>query len=118
MVCPGFCYTGLFRHVKRSWFHYIFFAPVALLFLRTSKQVSSFEKYFLSDDYLVMIFTTYFQGAQTILHCATDPALSNESGNMYRDCKVYVSKKKLEPEISHKLWEASAKFTGLEEIST
>lgn len=39
MVCPGFCYTGLFRHVKRSWFHYIIFSPIALLFLRTANQV-------------------------------------------------------------------------------
>ncbi|OXU25620.1 hypothetical protein TSAR_010179 [Trichomalopsis sarcophagae] len=92
MVCPGFAYTGLFRHVKRSWFHYILFSPVALLFLRTANQ-----------------------GAQSILHCATDPSLANESGNMYRDCKIYKSKKKLEPEIAHRLWEVSAKFTGLEE---
>ena len=39
MVCPGFTYTGLFRNVKRSWFHYIVFSPVALLFLRTAHQV-------------------------------------------------------------------------------
>jgi len=39
MVCPGFTYTGLFRNVKRSWFHYIIFSPVALMFLRTANQV-------------------------------------------------------------------------------
>lgn len=39
-VCPGFSYTGLFRHVKRSWLHYIIFSPIALLYLRTSNQVS------------------------------------------------------------------------------
>lgn len=38
-VCPGFTYTGLFKHVKRQWFHYIVFSPVALLFLRTANQV-------------------------------------------------------------------------------
>lgn len=43
MVCPGFTYTGLFRNVKRSWFHYIIFSPVALLFLRTANQVKSFR---------------------------------------------------------------------------
>ena len=42
MVCPGFVYTGLFRHVKRSWFHYVLFSPVALLFLRTPNQVRDF----------------------------------------------------------------------------
>lgn len=40
MVCPGFTYTGLFRNVKRSWFHYILFSPIALLFLRTAYQVN------------------------------------------------------------------------------
>lgn len=40
MVCPGFTYTGLFRNVKRSWFHYIIFSPVALMFLRTPNQVN------------------------------------------------------------------------------
>lgn len=39
MACPGFTYTGLFRNVKRSWFHYIIFLPVAFLFLRTANQV-------------------------------------------------------------------------------
>lgn len=44
-VCPGFTYTGLFRHVKRSWLHYIIFSPIALLYLRTANQVSlSLEK--------------------------------------------------------------------------
>lgn len=45
MVCPGFTYTGLFRNVKRSWFHYIIFSPVALLFLRTANQVAIFIHY-------------------------------------------------------------------------
>lgn len=40
MVCPGFTYTGLFRNVKRSWFHYIIFSPIALMFLRTANQVN------------------------------------------------------------------------------
>lgn len=40
MVCPGFTYTGLFRNVKRSWFHYIIFSPFALMFLRTANQVN------------------------------------------------------------------------------
>ncbi|XP_034934003.1 retinol dehydrogenase 12-like [Chelonus insularis] len=91
MVCPGFTYTGLFRHVKRSWFHYIIFSPVALLFLRTA-----------------------YQGAQTVLHCATDASLSNESGLLYRDCKVYHSKKELKPEIASKLWDISASLTGVD----
>jgi len=94
MVCPGFTYTGLFRNVKRSWFHYIIFSPVALLFLRTA-----------------------YQGAQTVLHCATDSTLSDENGLLYRDCKIYKSKKDLSPDIGLRLWETSAKFVGLHEGS-
>lgn len=90
MVCPGFTYTGLFRNVKRSWFHYILFSPVALLFLRTANQ-----------------------GAQTVLHCATESSLSNESGNIYRDCKLYVSKKKLDPQVASRLWDVSEKLTRI-----
>lgn len=92
MVCPGFTYTGLFRNVKRSWFHYIIFSPVALMFLRTANQ-----------------------GAQTVLHCATEPSLSEESGHLYRDCKLYVSKKDLDPEVALRLWDTSAKLTGTKE---
>ncbi|XP_076636597.1 retinol dehydrogenase 12 [Colletes latitarsis] len=90
MVCPGFTYTGLFRNVKRSWFHYIMFSPVALLFLRTANQ-----------------------GAQTVLYCAIEPSLSNESGNIYRDCKQYFSKKALDPAVALRLWTVSAKLTGI-----
>ncbi|KAG7206336.1 hypothetical protein KM043_003707 [Ampulex compressa] len=82
MVCPGFTYTGLFRYVKRSWFHYIIFSPIALLFLRTANQ-----------------------GAQTVLHCATEPSLSDESGRMYRDCKPYTMKKKLDSDVALRLWD-------------
>ncbi|KAK0161928.1 hypothetical protein PV327_008325 [Microctonus hyperodae] len=93
MVCPGFTYTGLFRNVKRSWFHYIIFSPVAFIFLRT-----------------------VYQGAQTVLHCATDASLVNENGLLYRDCKIYKSKKELEPEVASKLWESSANLTGLNAV--
>lgn len=94
MVCPGFTYTGLFRNVKRSWFHYIIFSPVALLFLRTANQ-----------------------GAQTILHCATEPSLSNESGHIYRDCKLYDLKKELDPDVALRLWDISEKLTGIKETA-
>lgn len=91
-VCPGFTYTGLFRSVKRSWFHYVIFSPVALMFLRTANQ-----------------------GAQTVLHCATEESLENESGLIYRDCKIYEPKKQLEPEIASRLWTVSSKMTGCSE---
>ncbi|XP_029176522.1 retinol dehydrogenase 11-like [Nylanderia fulva] len=93
MVCPGFTYTGLFRNVKRSWFHYIIFSPVALMFLRTANQ-----------------------GAQTVLHCATEASLCKESGHLYSNCKLYVSKKELDSETALRLWDISAKLTGIKEI--
>ncbi|XP_014483152.1 PREDICTED: retinol dehydrogenase 12-like [Dinoponera quadriceps] len=92
MVCPGFTYTGLFRNVKRRWFHYIIFSPIALMFLRTANQ-----------------------GAQTVLHCATESSLSKESGHMYRDCKLYVSKQELDPKIALRLWNVSTKLTGIQD---
>lgn len=36
--CPGWVYTGLFRHSIR-WYHYILFLPVAFFFMRTPWQV-------------------------------------------------------------------------------
>lgn len=37
--CPGWVYTGLFRHSKK-WYHYFFLLPVAFFFMRTPWQVS------------------------------------------------------------------------------
>ncbi|XP_049864531.1 retinol dehydrogenase 11-like [Schistocerca gregaria] len=89
-LCPGLVYTGLFRSTPIKWFHYILFAPVAFFFMRTPTK-----------------------GAQTILHCATSEELENESGLMYRDCKLYRSKKSVEPSVSKKLWEVSEQLVGL-----
>jgi len=61
-------------------------------------------------------YKSYSQGAQTVLHCATESSLSEESGHLYRDCKLYVSKKDLDPEVALRLWEVSAKLTGIKEI--
>jgi NAD(P)-dependent dehydrogenase (short-subunit alcohol dehydrogenase family) len=40
-VCPGFCYTGLFRHSKVKWYHKLMFLPIAFFFMRTAAQVGS-----------------------------------------------------------------------------
>lgn len=59
-----------------------------------------------------------FQGAQTVLKCAIDHTLANESGKLYRDCKIYTpTKKTLDFETASKLWEVSAKMIGLEKSS-
>lgn len=64
---------------------------------------------------ITFIFIFLLQGAQTVLHCAIEPSLSNESGNIYRDCKLYVSKKKLDPDVALHLWDVSAKLTKINE---
>ncbi|KAL1124473.1 hypothetical protein AAG570_001099 [Ranatra chinensis] len=38
-LCPGFCYTELFRYSDIKWYQYVMFAPVALLFMRSASQV-------------------------------------------------------------------------------
>ncbi|XP_015171460.1 PREDICTED: retinol dehydrogenase 11-like [Polistes dominula] len=94
MVCPGFAYTGLFRHVKRSLYHYILFMPMALLFLRTANQA-----------------------AQTVLHCAIEPSLANESGHLYRNCELYEPNKQFSSDIAHELWEKSVELTASKETA-
>lgn len=60
MVCPGFTYTGLFRNVKRSFFHYIIFSPVALMFLRTANQVNAHMPMSISFSRETSLFTFLF----------------------------------------------------------
>lgn len=61
MVCPGFAYTGLFRNVKRSWYFYIFFLPIALLILRSANQVINiFIPYtYFCNEYFHYIYYLY-----------------------------------------------------------
>ncbi|XP_045476018.1 retinol dehydrogenase 12-like [Harmonia axyridis] len=77
-VCPGWVYTNLFRHRIR-WYHYIIFSPIAFFFMRSAKQ-----------------------GAQTVIYCATEPGLA--TGMIYRDCMMYESKHKFDPNVSTDLW--------------
>lgn len=78
--CPGWVYTGLFRYTIR-WYHFFVVAPVAFFFMRSASQ-----------------------GAQTPVYCATEPELENETGLLYRDCKLYDSKAIFYDSISTKLW--------------
>lgn len=50
-----------------------------------------------------------------MLHCATEESLENESGRIYRDCKLFEPKNKLDPEIARQLWDVSSKMTGITE---
>lgn len=39
-VCPGFCYTGLFRYSKVKWYQKVLFLPIAFFFMRSAAQVT------------------------------------------------------------------------------
>nr|XP_023022992.1 retinol dehydrogenase 11-like [Leptinotarsa decemlineata] len=84
--CPGWVYTGLFRHYMR-WFHFILVAPLAFFFMRSPKQ-----------------------GAQTIIYCATEPSLENETGLLYKDCRYYNRRTIFFDNIAKQLWEVSEKM--------
>lgn len=59
--CPGWVYTGLFRHSKR-WY-YIFLFPIAFFFMRTPLQV----RLFIEKNFCFM----GFEGIEeTKLHCS------------------------------------------------
>ncbi|KAJ8979582.1 hypothetical protein NQ317_019157 [Molorchus minor] len=81
--CPGWVYTGLFRY-SIKWYHYFIVAPIAFFFMRSPRQ-----------------------GAQTAIYCATEPALENETGLLYRDCNHYNSRVIFYDGIAEKLWEES-----------
>ncbi|XP_046675800.1 retinol dehydrogenase 11-like [Homalodisca vitripennis] len=88
-VCPGFCYTRLFRHSDIRWYQYVIFLPIAFFFMRSATQ-----------------------GCQTILHCAVSESLKGTSGQFYRDCKPYKSTHATKPEVGLKLWEVSEQLVS------
>ncbi|KAF7268579.1 hypothetical protein GWI33_018329 [Rhynchophorus ferrugineus] len=81
-VCPGWVYTGLFSHTFK-WYH-IIFAPIALLFMRTA-----------------------MQGSQTVIYCATEPSLSDQTALLYRDCKPYGTRTIFFDKVGQDLWTVS-----------
>ena len=67
--------------------------------------------------FILLIFKTPYQGAQTTICCAVSEELERVSGKYFADCQ----EKELETEISQsdeaakQLWTVSAKMVGLEE---
>lgn len=39
ILCPGFCYTGIFKYTEIKWYYYILYLPVAFFFMRSAAQV-------------------------------------------------------------------------------
>lgn len=80
--CPGFTYTNLFRHSVK-WYHYLM-APFFFMFMRSAKQ-----------------------GAETVLHCATEYAIEGKTGRFYRNCEEVPLSKKVDMDVANKLWNVS-----------
>ncbi|CAD6227826.1 GSCOCG00006284001-RA-CDS [Cotesia congregata] len=66
--------------------------------------------------FALLFLRTAHQGAQTVLHCATDASLSEESGLIYRDCKTYDSKVEFKDDVAENLWAVSASLVGVNTI--
>ncbi|XP_055376935.1 retinol dehydrogenase 12-like [Condylostylus longicornis] len=90
-LCPGLCYTSLFRDYKPKWYHFVAFSPVIWLMLRTAEQ-----------------------GAQSIIHCATDNINTEElnpyTGYYIKNLKQTKSKHVFEDVISTRLYEESLRL--------
>lgn len=95
-VSPGIVKTNLGRHRPLSLPMKVLLAPFMALILRTP-----------------------FQGAQTLIHCATDPELEKPeaSGKFYRDCKespIVEGHQANDAEMAKRLYEKSLSLVGLE----
>lgn len=93
-VSPGIVKTNLGRHRPLSLPMKILLAPFMALFLRTP-----------------------FQGAQTLVYCATEPDLEKPeaSGKFYRDCKeapLVEGHQANDAEVAKKLYEKSLSLVG------
>lgn len=47
------------------------------------------------------------EGAQTSLHCATDPSVADETGHFYVDCRRKAPSEAATPELASELWARS-----------
>lgn len=95
VLCPGLCHTDFFRDYQPKWYHYVAFAPVVWLMLRSAEQ-----------------------GAQNIVYAATEnenTAERNPATNyLVRNCQQTKSKHSFDEEISERLWEESLKMSQLD----
>lgn len=95
VCCPGLCNTDFFRAYNPKFYHYIMFSPVILFFLRSPEQ-----------------------GAQNIIHCATDNVNTDDKNPdksfLVVNLEQTKSKIDLNEEVSEKLWIESAKLCELD----
>ena len=90
-VCPGWCYTNLFRYSDVSLLKKIAFSPIAFLFMRSEGR-----------------------GAENILHVLLEDKEKLHNGGFYRECAIAEKEsarwKSLEEE-GRQLWELSEQLT-------
>ncbi|XP_055308852.1 retinol dehydrogenase 13-like [Sitodiplosis mosellana] len=91
VLCPGLCHTDFFRDYNPRWYHYIMFAPVVWLLLRSAEQ-----------------------GSENVVFCATDNVNTDEknpaTGYFVRNLKQTKSKTQFDDKIGTRLWTESEKF--------
>lgn len=91
VLCPGLCATDFFRDYNPRWYHYLMFAPVVWLMLRTAQQ-----------------------GSENIIYCATDNINTTEknpaTGYIIRSLKQTKSKVQFDDKIGARLWTESEKL--------
>lgn len=96
VLCPGLCYTNLFRDFDPKFYHYVLLSPFILWFLRSADQ-----------------------GAQNILYCALDNVNDDEknpsSSYLVMNLKQTKSKITLDDIVSKRLWNESEKLCGIDE---
>ena len=93
-IILGLCNTDFFRDYNPKFYHYIMFAPVVWLFLRSAEQ-----------------------GAQNIVHCATDNVNTADKNPSKSFLVVNVqqtkSKLDLSDEVSERLWNESRNLCAI-----
>lgn len=91
VLCPGLCHTDFFRSYNPRWYHYIIFAPVVWLLLRSAEQ-----------------------GSENIVFCATDNVNTDEknpsTGYFVRNLQQTKSKVQFDDQVGVRLWDESEKL--------
>jgi len=89
--CPGWVYTGLFRHSALPWYARLAALPVAFLFMRTVTE-----------------------GVQTQLNCAVSETVQQETGLVYANCApAAYAPVALDARAQEGLWQLSSQLTGV-----
>ncbi|KAL1451859.1 hypothetical protein WDU94_006195 [Cyamophila willieti] len=90
VVCPGWCYTNLFRYAEIKFWQKVIFFPIAMMYMRTANQ-----------------------GAQSVVHTAITLNQAKHFPPIFRDFGPYTPRHQYDDEVAKKLWDVSAKLTSI-----